>query len=135
MGDKYKDQGLTVIGVHTPEFAFEKKPENVRRAIPDFRIGFPVAIDSDYDKEGRPIIDPQNNKKAPDQGAATSVWCATNPRLDGMDGVYCADCDIARALPPDDSTELHGVRTRATDPIAAGRLWQFSEQLTGASID
>lgn len=46
--DKYKDQGLTIVGVHTPEFAFEKKPDNVRRAIADFRIGFPVAVDSDY---------------------------------------------------------------------------------------
>ncbi|SPK76090.1 Cytochrome c biogenesis protein, transmembrane region (plasmid) [Cupriavidus taiwanensis] len=46
--DKYKDQGLTVIGVHTPEFAFEKSPENVRRAIGDFKIGFPVAVDSDF---------------------------------------------------------------------------------------
>ncbi len=46
--EKYKDQGLTVVGVHTPEFAFEKSPENVRRAIANFRIGFPVAVDSDY---------------------------------------------------------------------------------------
>jgi len=46
--DKYKDQGLTVLGVHTPEFAFEKNPDNVRRAIGDFKIGFPVAVDSDY---------------------------------------------------------------------------------------
>lgn len=46
--DKYKDQGLTVIGVHTPEFAFEMNPENVRRAIADFKIGFPVAVDSDF---------------------------------------------------------------------------------------
>ncbi len=46
--DKYKDQGLTVVGVHTPEFAFEKNPENVRRAIADFRIGFPVALDSNF---------------------------------------------------------------------------------------
>jgi cytochrome c biogenesis protein CcdA/thiol-disulfide isomerase/thioredoxin len=46
--DKYKDQGLTVIGVHTPEFAFEKSPDNVRRAVADFRIGFPVAVDSEY---------------------------------------------------------------------------------------
>ncbi|MDY7511256.1 cytochrome c biogenesis protein DipZ [Ralstonia wenshanensis] len=46
--EKYKEQGLTVIGVHTPEFAFEKQPENVRRAIADFRIGFPVAVDSNY---------------------------------------------------------------------------------------
>ncbi|QRQ89035.1 cytochrome c biogenesis protein DipZ [Cupriavidus oxalaticus] len=46
--DKYKDQGLTVIGVHTPEFAFEKSPDNVQRAVANFRIGFPVAVDSDY---------------------------------------------------------------------------------------
>lgn len=87
------------------------------------------------DKDGKPIIDPENNKKTPQQGAATSIWCATSPQLDGMGGVYCADCDIARALPSDESAELHGVRPRATDPIAAGRLWQLSEQLTGARID
>ncbi len=46
--EKYKDQGLTVVGVHTPEFAFEKAPDNVRRAVSGFRIGFPVAVDSDY---------------------------------------------------------------------------------------
>ncbi|SDC87445.1 Cytochrome c biogenesis protein CcdA [Cupriavidus sp. YR651] len=46
--DKYKDQGLTVVGVHTPEFAFEKNPDNVRRAIADFRINFPVAVDSNF---------------------------------------------------------------------------------------
>ncbi len=87
------------------------------------------------DREGKPIIDPENNKKTPQQGAATSVWCATSPQLDSMGGVYCADCEIARALPSDESTELHGVRPRAIDPIAAGRLWQLSEQLTGAHID
>ncbi|MET3445453.1 cytochrome c biogenesis protein DipZ [Ralstonia sp. 1138] len=46
--DKYKDQGLTVVGVHTPEFAFEKAPENVARAVSGFRVNFPVAIDSNY---------------------------------------------------------------------------------------
>jgi NAD(P)-dependent dehydrogenase (short-subunit alcohol dehydrogenase family) len=86
------------------------------------------------DKTGKPIIDPENNKKTPQQGAATTVWCATSPRLIGMGGVYCEDCDIARALPTDDSKELHGVRPRATDPVSAGRLWQLSEQLTGVSI-
>jgi hypothetical protein len=87
------------------------------------------------DKAGRPIIDPRNNKKTPEQGAATTVWCATSPKLDGMGGVYCADCEISCAPPSDDSTELHGVRPRATDPVAAGRLWQLSELLTGARID
>jgi len=87
------------------------------------------------DKSGKPIIDPENNRKTPQQGAATIVWCATSPQLEGMGGVYCENCDIARALPSDDSTELHGVRPRATDPVAAGRLWQLSEQLTGATLD
>lgn len=45
---KYKDQGLMVIGVHTPEFAFEKDPENVRRAVKDLGISYPVALDNDY---------------------------------------------------------------------------------------
>jgi NAD(P)-dependent dehydrogenase (short-subunit alcohol dehydrogenase family) len=87
------------------------------------------------DKAGKAIIDPAQNKKTPQQGAATSVWCATNPQLNGMGGVYCEDCDIARALPSDDSQELHGVRPRAIDRVAAGRLWQISELLTGAVID
>ena len=45
---KYKEQGLVVIGVHTPEFRFEKDLNNVRRAVKDRKIDFPVAIDNDY---------------------------------------------------------------------------------------
>jgi thiol-disulfide isomerase/thioredoxin len=45
---KYADQGLVVIGVHTPEFPFEKDADNVRRAVKDMRVGYPVAIDNDY---------------------------------------------------------------------------------------
>jgi len=46
--EKYADQGLVVIGVHAPEFAFEKKLDNVKKALSDFEIGYPVAIDNDY---------------------------------------------------------------------------------------
>ena len=45
---KYKDQGLVVIGVHSPEFQFEKSIDNVRRAAKDMRIEYPIAVDSDY---------------------------------------------------------------------------------------
>ncbi len=45
---KYKDQGLVVIGVHAPEFSFEKETENVRWAVKDMRIAYPVAIDNDH---------------------------------------------------------------------------------------
>jgi cytochrome c biogenesis protein CcdA/thiol-disulfide isomerase/thioredoxin len=46
--EKYKDEGLVVIGVHTPEFAFEKNIDNVKQAVADLKISFPVAIDNDY---------------------------------------------------------------------------------------
>jgi thiol-disulfide isomerase/thioredoxin len=46
--DKYRDRGLVVIGVHTPEFAFEKDLTNVGRALVALGVGYPVAIDSDY---------------------------------------------------------------------------------------
>ena len=46
--EKYKGQGLTVIGVHTPEFPFEKDVENVRRALKEMRVVYTVALDSDY---------------------------------------------------------------------------------------
>jgi thiol-disulfide isomerase/thioredoxin len=44
--EKYRDQGLVVIGVHAPEFSFEKDTNNVRRAVKDMRIDYPVAIDN-----------------------------------------------------------------------------------------
>lgn len=46
--DKYKDKGLVVIGVHAPEFAFEKSVDNVRSAVKQMRIDYPVAVDSDH---------------------------------------------------------------------------------------
>jgi thiol-disulfide isomerase/thioredoxin len=45
--EKYQDQGLVVIGVHTPEFGFEKNLDNVRRAVKDIGVSYPVAIDND----------------------------------------------------------------------------------------
>ena len=44
--EKYKDHGLVVIGVHAPEFAFEKDVDNVRRAVHDLGVTFPVAVDN-----------------------------------------------------------------------------------------
>jgi cytochrome c biogenesis protein CcdA/thiol-disulfide isomerase/thioredoxin len=46
--EKYKDHGLVVIGVHTPEFAFERKISNVRAAVAELKIGYPVAVDNEY---------------------------------------------------------------------------------------
>ena len=46
--DKYRDDGLVVIGVHTPEFEFEKRLDNIRPALERFRVTYPVAVDSNY---------------------------------------------------------------------------------------
>ncbi|MGH8879453.1 MAG: SDR family NAD(P)-dependent oxidoreductase [Stackebrandtia sp.] len=65
--------------------------------------------------------------KTPEQGAATQVWAAASPRLAGMGGVYCEDCDIAELV--DGSGP--GVRDYAVDPEQAARLWSLSAELTG----
>ena len=44
----YRDAGLVVVGVHTPEFAFERVPDNVRRAVRDLGVEYPVALDNEY---------------------------------------------------------------------------------------
>jgi cytochrome c biogenesis protein CcdA/thiol-disulfide isomerase/thioredoxin len=46
--EKYKDSGLVILGVHTPEFAFEKDQDNVRKAVKDLGVTYPVAMDNDY---------------------------------------------------------------------------------------
>jgi thiol-disulfide isomerase/thioredoxin len=46
--EKYEEQGLVVVGVHTPEFPFERDPENVRVAAAEMAVGYPVALDPEY---------------------------------------------------------------------------------------
>jgi NAD(P)-dependent dehydrogenase (short-subunit alcohol dehydrogenase family) len=70
--------------------------------------------------------------KTPEQGAATTVWAATSPRLAGLGGLYLEDCDVAE-LSPDGAEGLAaaGVRRYALDPEQAERLWTLSAELTG----
>jgi NAD(P)-dependent dehydrogenase (short-subunit alcohol dehydrogenase family) len=63
------------------------------------------------------------------QGAATSVWAATSPELDGAGGVYLEDCHIASLT--DDPDARDGVRAYALDPARADALWELSERLVG----
>lgn len=126
---------LDSIGRSRNVRAFAVHPGGIATALTRHMLPVEIEASEFFDTEGKPVIDPENNKKTPEQGAATSVWCAVSPQLAGLGGVYCADCDIAAALPSDDSPEMHGVRPRAVDPVAAGRLWQLSEQLTGVRLD
>ena len=96
------------------------------------------------DEHGNPVLDSSRNLKTVAQGAATSVWCATSPQLNGMGGVYCENADIAPLETSDDKTRWEigdstrsrhtGVMPYAVDSEAANHLWVLSEQLTGASI-
>ncbi|WP_223640552.1 oxidoreductase [Corallococcus sp. EGB] len=72
--------------------------------------------------------------KTPEQGAATTVWCATSPQLAGKGGVYCENVDIAPLAPPD-ATVRRGVKEWAVDPKRADRLWTASEAWTGVRFN
>ncbi|HEX4459039.1 MAG TPA: oxidoreductase [Polyangia bacterium] len=85
------------------------------------------------DDQGRPVIDVPKGYKTPEQGAASIVWCATNPRLADIGGVYCEDCDIAE-LGPSDPNFPRGVDPWATNPESAERLWTMTEALTGVTF-
>lgn len=81
------------------------------------------------DEEGNPL---QPSFKSPEAGAATQVWAATSPQLEGMGGVYCEDCDIAEVSTGEPvSPTAAGVRDYAIDPAEAARLWTLSAELTG----
>src|SRR5690606_18695520 len=64
-----------------------------------------------------------------EQGAATTVWCATSPKLESYGGVYCEDVDIAVVSAASDPSEP-GVNPWAIDADAAERLWYLSERMT-----
>ncbi|MDT3500603.1 SDR family NAD(P)-dependent oxidoreductase [Stenotrophomonas maltophilia] len=71
--------------------------------------------------------------KTPQQGAATQVWAATSPLLEGKGGRYCEDCDVA-VLASDDPQALSGVKPYAIDRVQAQRLWELSARLTGIDM-
>jgi len=72
---------------------------------------------------------PQMRKTIP-QGAATSVWAATAPELDGQGGMYLQDSGIAPPATP----EVTGVKPYALDLAAAARLWAISERMVGETF-
>ncbi|MDR7129781.1 hypothetical protein J2X69_002127 [Algoriphagus sp. 4150] len=60
------------------------------------------------------------------------MWCATSPRLNGIGGVYCEDGDIAELA--QDGTMSAGVKAYSLDEVAAVRLWEWSEEITGIAF-
>jgi NAD(P)-dependent dehydrogenase (short-subunit alcohol dehydrogenase family) len=89
------------------------------------------------DDDGQPILDPERQLKTVEQGAATSVWCATSPLLDSLGGLYCENSDVAPPMSLEEGRDWTlmnrswkaGVLPYAVDPEAADRLWELSERL------
>ncbi|MFC0541290.1 SDR family NAD(P)-dependent oxidoreductase [Kutzneria chonburiensis] len=94
---------------------------------------------STEEKIERGWIDEAGNQlvkfKTPEQGAATTLFAATSPQLDGLGGVYLEDCDVAEAIAEDadPATTWSGVKAYATDPVQAERLWALSAEMTGVN--
>jgi len=93
-----------------------------------------------HDENGNIYPEVAARLKTVDQGAATSVWCATSPQLNDIGGVYCEDADVAELDEGniihnyDDPTSLRGVKPYAVDAANAQRLWTLSEEMTGISF-
>ncbi len=79
-----------------------------------------------YDEEGN--LNPAF--KSVEEGASTTVWCAISPLLDGMGGVYCEDCNIAKPS-AEAQSRTSGVEPHVCDQDLAAALWQRSEELCG----
>lgn len=135
--DKYAKHGLVIVGVHTPEFEFEKNVENVARAIKEFRIEYPVVMDNDYqiwslysnnawphkfliNKDGQTAYDHAGEGAyAVTEEAIQAALKEINPELkfpaisgDGGSNAVC--------LPATPETYLGTMRGRT------GRIWNFS---------
>ncbi|RCH64324.1 SDR family NAD(P)-dependent oxidoreductase [Streptomyces sp. SDr-06] len=128
---------LDALGRDAGVRAFSLHPGEINTAL--------VRHVSDEERVAAGWVDEQGNWsldfKTPEQGAATQVWAATSPRLAGLGGVYCEDCDLAEPAAPgangvvggelDHDALTPGVRPHATDPEQAARLWALSAELTG----
>lgn len=116
---RYKDRGIRAFSLHPGAILTGL----MRNAPPEV-----LHLHNITDASGAAIIDPLNDRKSVEQGAATQIWCAVSRQLDGLGGLYCEDCDIASVAGED---AARGVKQWASDPGLADRLWSLSETLVG----
>jgi NAD(P)-dependent dehydrogenase (short-subunit alcohol dehydrogenase family) len=85
-----------------------------------------------YGTDGKPLMP---EFKSAEAGAATAVWAATSPQLDGLGGLYLEDCDVAPVANADERVtgQALGVFPHARDPVEATRLWAWSAEQTSVN--
>jgi len=115
---RFKDRGIRSFAVHPGAIQTELGRHMDANDVKDL-----------MDRRGdRP---PMTFKQVP-QGAATTVWAATAPELDGRGGLYCEDCGVAESI--EDPNLDQGVLSWALDEKAAERLWTLSEEWSGETF-
>jgi NAD(P)-dependent dehydrogenase (short-subunit alcohol dehydrogenase family) len=119
---------LEELGAGSGVHAFSVSPGGIRTPLQrnmtraeEVQLGW-------VDEDGNDLI----NWKTTEQGAATSVWGATSPLLEGRGGVYLENCEIAEVVDPDAPDAMKaGLHPYAADPDAAARLWEISARMSG----
>ena len=94
-----------------------------------------------HDADGNIYPEVAQRLKTIPQGAATTVWCATSPQLEGLGGLYCENAEVAEVDNGsiehryDEPWTLRGVKPYSIDPDNGRRLWTLSEQMTGITFE
>jgi NAD(P)-dependent dehydrogenase (short-subunit alcohol dehydrogenase family) len=131
--------GIRAFSVHPGRITgtnlsrYMENDEQVKNIIQSLSEPLSSLVNSPKDEKNS---EGNSEKQNIEQGAATSVWCATSPQLEGKGGVYCMNVDIANAIPASSLTGefnqvLTGVLPWAIDPKLAEKLWKLSEDLIG----
>jgi NAD(P)-dependent dehydrogenase (short-subunit alcohol dehydrogenase family) len=115
---RFKDRGVHAYAVHPGAIRTELGRHMDENDIKDLM-------------SRRPQNAPMKFKGVP-QGAATTVWAATAPELEGRGGIYCEDCQVAERVA--DASVAHGILPWALDMQAADRLWTLSEEWSGETF-
>jgi NAD(P)-dependent dehydrogenase (short-subunit alcohol dehydrogenase family) len=131
LDERAKSEGVRAFSLHPGTIVETRFSRNMPEGVLE-AVGMVDAV-------GAPVLDPSKGWKSVEQGAATSVWCATSPDLEGKGGLYAQDCDIAPILDHTDPEVIDaansfgpaalGVMDYALDRDSAGSLWMLSEEL------
>ena len=130
LDERGKSDNIRAFAVHPGGILDTELTRHIDFSDPIFK-GF-------VDEDGNAILDPEKGMKTLEQGASTQIWAATNPKLEGLGGVYAEDCEITEIAGINQGTPVadevasrKGVMPYAIDKENADRLWALSEKLIG----
>ena len=118
---RMKSSGISAFGVH---------PGGIMTPLQRHLETEEMVVLGWMNEDGQPSERVAKMFKSPTQGASTSLWAATSPQLDGIGGVYCENCDVAKRQDDSDkNARFIGVADWAVDSEEASRLWDETERM------